>query len=104
VLDAPDENDTDTWRFQKFVQWWGPPTTADLKDPALRLKFLKERLAQLPDPFKTAWLALGDDEIIPIYPGQQWAPTMHWNNRGGRVTIAGDAAHSMLPSKPRLLS
>ena len=42
-------------------------------------------------------MAVAEDEIMPVYPGHQWAPTMTWNNYDGKVTIAGDAAHSMLP-------
>lgn len=97
ALDIPDLEDTTGWKFQNLSSWWGPPYAADLKDPAVRVKFIKERIARFPDPFRTAWLAVSDDAELPIYSGQQWAPTMTWDNYGGKVTLAGDAAHSMLP-------
>ncbi|KAK5741894.1 hypothetical protein LTR17_003642 [Elasticomyces elasticus] len=81
ALDIPDDNDPRSGR------------------PAVRLKHVKESMSQFPEPFRTGWLALGDDTVLPIYPGQQWAPTDPWDNRDGRVTVAGDAAHSMLPHR-----
>lgn len=48
-----------------------------------------------------------DHAFIPIYSGQQWPPVredstddgIKWDNHGGMVTLAGDAAHSMLPDR-----
>lgn len=48
------------------------------------------------EPFRTAALALSEDEVLPLDPSQQWSP-IDWDNRHGTVTLAGDAAHSMLP-------
>lgn len=48
------------------------------------------------EPFRTAGVALPEDEILPIYQSQQWAP-IQWDNHHGTVTLVGDAAHSMLP-------
>ena len=48
------------------------------------------------EPFRTAGVALPEDEILPIDQSQQWAP-IEWDNQRGTVTLAGDAAHSMLP-------
>lgn len=50
------------------------------------------------EPFRTAGVALPEDEILPIDQSQQWEP-IEWNNRHGTVTLVGDAAHSMLPRK-----
>ena len=43
-------------------------------------------------------MALKDDEVVPVDAGAQFSP-YHWDNRGGRITLAGDAAHAMLPRK-----
>lgn len=45
--------------------------------------------------------------FIPVYSGQQWPPVtddgnddgIKWDNHDGLVTLAGDAAHSMLPDR-----
>lgn len=64
-----------------------------------RLKFFKERFGRLCEPFLTAGTALPDDEVLPLDPGQEWAPRTKWDNHHGMYTLAGDAAHSMLPRK-----
>ena len=55
------------------------------------------------EPFRTAGLKLGEGEVVPVYAGQQWAPDMAWDNHEGKVTLAGDAAHSMVPRTLPLL-
>lgn len=48
-----------------------------------------------------------DHAFIPVYSGQQWPPVtegstgdgIKWDNHDGMVTLAGDAAHSMLPDR-----
>ncbi|KAK4893287.1 hypothetical protein LTR27_008410 [Elasticomyces elasticus] len=98
ILDASDKDNPENWALQVHHAWWGPPFAAELSDPKARLQFFKDRSSRVCEPFSTAAAALPDDTIIPVDAGQQWSP-IPWNNRGGMVTIAGDAAHSMLPSK-----
>ncbi|KAK4543969.1 hypothetical protein LTR36_004743 [Oleoguttula mirabilis] len=100
-LDIPDPEVTTEWLFQVYTSWWGPPFAADLQEPAARLAFVKGRMSQFCEPYRTAFTAISDDALLPIYAGQQWAPptAAAWDNRGGKVTLAGDAAHSMLPHR-----
>jgi hypothetical protein len=64
------------------------------------MEFYRSWVSSFCEPFRTAGLKLAEGEVVPVYPGQQWAPNMPWDNYGGKVTLAGDAAHSMLPRMP----
>ena len=99
ALDIADPNDPTTWKFQNYIGWWGPPFAKDLQDPETRMNFYRSWMSSLCEPFRTGGLKLAENEVVPIYPGQQWAPTMAWDNHRGKVTLAGDAAHSMVPRK-----
>lgn len=98
MLDASNTDKPETWSFQIHHAWWGAPNANDLRDPKARLKFFKERSSRICEPFATAALTLPDDTVLPADPGQQWSP-IEWDNHQGSVTLAGDACHSMLPSK-----
>ena len=97
ALNIPNLNDPTTWEFQNYIGWWGLPHAPDLEDAKTRMDFYRSFVSTFCEPFRTAALKLADDEVVPVYPGQQWAPTMAWDNYGGKVTLAGDAAHSMVP-------
>lgn len=59
-----------------------------------RLENMKQRASHFAEPFRSAILAVpGDTPVIEIKLGD-W-PCLEWDNRGGRVTLAGDAAHAM---------
>jgi len=78
--------------------WAGPPSAKDLEDPAARVKFWKEKAENFCEPFRTAVLNIDDAAVPPIDALKQWAPR-DWDNRGGRLTLAGDAAHCMVPNR-----
>ncbi|EED15660.1 monooxygenase, putative [Talaromyces stipitatus ATCC 10500] len=98
ALDCSNRENPEEWKFQIQHAWWGPPYVDDLKDQKTRLEFYKTRCSKMCEPFRTAGVALPKNEILPIDPSQQWAP-IEWDNRHGAVTLAGDAAHSMLPHR-----
>jgi len=51
------------------------------------------------EPFYSAVQWMPEDSN-PVFLRQlQYWPTVPWDNRGGRVTLIGDAAHCILPSK-----
>ncbi len=61
-----------------------------LADSQERLRYYRERASKLCEPYRTAALALTDNELLPVDREQQWSP-FPWDNRGGKVTLAGDA-------------
>lgn len=95
--DAPPE----TWKFQVYTSWRGAPRKADFETPADAMRFFKSRFAEMAEPFRSAGLAFSDDFTLPVDSGWNFKPLgdFAWDNHNGRVTVAGDAAHSMLPHR-----
>ncbi|ETS87347.1 hypothetical protein PFICI_01175 [Pestalotiopsis fici W106-1] len=114
---SPDPSD---WKFQNYTSWWGSPSAHELRDPKVRLDFYRDHMSKFCEPFRSAALggvvsdmtngseAAGEagetvesEVVLPIYAGQQWSPLTPrtWDNHNGRATLAGDAAHSMLPDR-----
>ena len=98
VVDASDKEHPENWSFQVYFSWKGPPRATELSNPQERLHFFRDQVSKFCEPWRTAALSLGDEEIIPIDTGVQFSP-FRWDNRGGKVSLAGDAAHAMLPRK-----
>lgn len=96
------------------MSWTGPPTASDLQIPEARLERLKELGKEFAHPWSTAAANVSAD--TPIYVGtySDWDPrsvfkssgnNTSWNGHEwhGLVTISGDAAHTMFPSKCDIL-
>ncbi|WPH01317.1 putative monooxygenase, protein [Acrodontium crateriforme] len=99
ALDVQNPDEPTAWKFQNYIGWWGPPYASDLQDPTERKTYYRSFTKDFCEPFHTAAMKLRDEDTLPIYAGCQWSPDMAWDNHNGRVTIAGDAAHSMLPQR-----
>lgn len=99
VIDTPTTNPTggDYYTVQFVVSWAFrdrtgrddvPPT--DLE----RLAGMKRRASNFAEPFRTAILSVPYDTLVTEIKLGDW-PCLEWDNSGGRVTLAGDAAHAM---------
>lgn len=63
-------------------------------DNAERLEGMKRRASRFAEPLRSAILDIpSDTEVMEIKLGD-W-PCFDWDSFGGRVTLAGDAAHAM---------
>ncbi|TFK51125.1 FAD/NAD(P)-binding domain-containing protein, partial [Heliocybe sulcata] len=91
--DVRDPEDPTTWEFMIMFSRpvkQGAPSTPDVD----HLTEAKQLAAQCSDPFRTAWTNLPKRKTIWYTPLSYWEP-IPWDNRGGRVTLGGDAAHAM---------
>ncbi|KAI4098138.1 MAG: hypothetical protein L6R37_006649 [Teloschistes peruensis] len=105
-LDTPANNsrpDPDTYECQIMVSWpWregfrGRETPLDIPSThEERVTLMKELVQGWANPFHDAVMNIpADAEIKPIALEDFVPKTGMWDNRGGRVTLMGDAAHTM---------
>lgn len=97
VLDKPDLARPETWVFYILATWTRDETTAAAEAASDRnmVDELRRRIDDWAEPFKSAVEWTPSDVKAKAVPLRIWGPTSDWDNRGGRVTLAGDAAHSM---------
>lgn len=98
VQNVLDPDDPRTWSFSISSSWIGQ------LDPRLdrkaRIALLKQKVnASCGEPFKSAVEWIPDDDPTTIVSRIAYWVTEPWDNHGGRVTLAGDAAHPMTPCK-----
>jgi hypothetical protein len=94
IQDAPDPAAPADWGFYLLLSWLGEKNTA-LSD-AQRLALVKQKAASIAEPFRTAVLAVPNDVVMTYSDINSW-PAQLWDTHGGRVVLAGDAAHPMPP-------
>lgn len=102
LQDVPDPSRPETWTFFFYISW---PSSLQEQDEtagwtnAQRLKQLKSFAKQFSDPWRSASEWIEDDDYPVWYMGlsdfDPGADGHRWDNHGGRVTLAGDAAHAM---------
>lgn len=88
VQDVPDPDDPATWSFQ--LQITSHKDTEDVTS----LANLKKKAATFAEPFRSANLWVPAGTIVHENKLSYWVP-VPWDDRNGRVTLAGDAAHPM---------
>lgn len=79
-----------TWLL---TQSWRSSESSHLQGPAI-VTDMKERASLFASPFREAFQAI--PEGAPSWHNRlsNW-PTKPWDNRGGKITLIGDAAHPM---------
>jgi 2-polyprenyl-6-methoxyphenol hydroxylase-like FAD-dependent oxidoreductase len=101
IQDATDATRPETWIFFFYISF--PSSLKEQEESAdwtgaQWLKRAKEMAKEHSDPWKSAYEWLSDDHPVWHMGMSDWDPgaeNHQWNNYGGRVTLAGDAAHTM---------
>lgn len=95
VLDMPDVEDPTTWKFQ-ILSTWPLKNAEDYDNDADRLKRLKSHVARdgWAEPYRSTIEWIPEDTPVLKDRLNIWK-TQPWDNRNGRVTLCGDAAHAM---------
>lgn len=96
VLQSPDvrEECDGNWKVQFVVSWRYTSPQDDVLPPADRVKDIKQRASRFAPVFRDAIGCIADDAQILEIKLADWEP-LPWDNRQGRVTMAGDASHAM---------
>jgi 2-polyprenyl-6-methoxyphenol hydroxylase-like FAD-dependent oxidoreductase len=101
IQDASDSTRPESWVFFFYISW--PSSLEEQENTAnwtneQRLTQAKELAKEYADPWKSAYQWLADDHPVWYMGMSDWDPGAEdhrWNNHEGRVTLAGDAAHTM---------
>ncbi|TKA68709.1 hypothetical protein B0A49_03242 [Cryomyces minteri] len=98
IQDIPDPDKPETWRFQVLNSWRGNRDEKESMSSAEKLAEVKSRAEKLPEPFRSATLWIPDSTPVTYDKISYWVGTP-FDTRGGRITLAGDAAHPMPPHR-----
>ncbi|KAG6986557.1 prenyltransferase phnF [Physcia stellaris] len=90
--DGPDH--PETWKYHMAMAWLGESDNK-MSYPE-RLALIKSRAKEMGEPARSAFMWLPDDTEVHKADISYWI-SQPWNNRDGRLTLVGDAAHPMPP-------
>lgn len=96
MTDAGKSNDPREWQLY-FVRIWEQDLERPIKGEEA-LQMFKAKCTRLCEPFRSAAEWIPEGSLCNVDQLKYWAPEP-WDDRGGRVTLAGDAAHSIMPCK-----
>lgn len=73
-------------------QTWSSPVDQPLPEGAEAERIWERHANLTAEPLRSAFLLCSQEGRLNHARLGQW-PTIAWDNRGGRITLAGDAAH-----------
>jgi 2-polyprenyl-6-methoxyphenol hydroxylase-like FAD-dependent oxidoreductase len=101
IQDVPDSSDPSTWTFQVMQSWLDSsvPADVDLSTAGGRISLFKKRAEEWAEPWRSAGRAVDPATVLPLDKGTYWERAARWDNRNGKMTLCGDAAHPMTPHR-----
>lgn len=97
--DASDSDHPESWVFWHYISFYEPRELENKKTRAEHVAHQKAMAAQFADPWRSSFEWMPDDTTTAWYGKlNHWDPALpehRWDNRGGLITLAGDAAHPM---------
>ncbi|KAH7327348.1 hypothetical protein BKA65DRAFT_66354 [Rhexocercosporidium sp. MPI-PUGE-AT-0058] len=94
ISNVPDPDDPTTWEFNIANSALGDSPLG--LDNAALLQNVRRRCEGMAEPFRSSFTDLPDSTKVFTDKLYYWIP-VPWDNHGGKVTLAGDAAHPMPP-------
>ncbi|GIJ92636.1 hypothetical protein Asppvi_001914 [Aspergillus pseudoviridinutans] len=95
VANVVDPDRPETWVFHYCLSIWTAEDHPENNEA--RQALFKYYMSQYCEPYKSAGEWLSQDTPILAEKFLYWKNITRWNNFGGKVTLAGDAAHPMVP-------
>lgn len=102
LQDAPEVDKPEEWTFFFYISW---NSSLEEQDEEAKIFTNRDRLKQVSnlgkkycEPWKSAYEWLSEDQPVWYFGLSVWDPSTPehaWDNKAGRVTLVGDAAHPM---------
>ena len=96
--DGDDVEHPENWIFFHYISFPEPRDHVNTRSMKAHVLHQKQLARHFVDPWRSVFEWMSEDAEVWYSKLRNWDPSLPehaWDNRGGRVTLAGDAAHPM---------